>query len=96
MQLLLRREAGSLSEAEWQDLLSLEAHSDDLLKDKELIDSGRRTKPEDIQLMSQAASAFSGVSQPLYVVQALIARVSQTQALPTHFHLGNYELMLGT
>ncbi len=86
-----------MSEAEWQDFLSLEAHINDLLKDEELVDSGKRTKPEDVQLMSQAAAAFSGISQPLDVVQALIARVSQTQALLTHFNLGKYELMiLGT
>lgn len=78
MQLLLRRQAGSLSDTDWDQLLKLEAHIDDFLKDKELIDTGKGTKWEDIQLMAQAASAlaFSGVSQPLDVVQALIARVS--------------------
>lgn len=75
MQLLLRRQAGSLSEAEWQDLLKLEAHFEAFLTDEEPIGPGKGTKAEDIRLMSQAASAFSGVSEPLYVIQALIARV---------------------
>lgn len=82
MQLLLRRQAGSLSEKDWHGLLELEAHIDDFVKDKELIDSGRGTKWQDIQLMGQAASAFSGVSQPLDLVQALIARVSFLCFLP--------------
>lgn len=84
MQLLLRRQAGSLSEGEWQDLLKLEAHLEGFPRDKEPIGPGKGTKSEDIRLMSQAASAFSGVSQPLDVIQALIARVSCTQAPPIY------------
>ncbi|KAI4132057.1 MAG: hypothetical protein LQ338_000915 [Usnochroma carphineum] len=74
MQLLLRRQAGSISDTEWLELLKLEAHLDDFVKDPEMIDSGMGTKWQDIQLMGQAALAFSGVSQPLGLVQSLVAR----------------------
>lgn len=73
MQILLRRQSGSIPDTGWQELLALEAHVDDF-KDG-TIDARNSTKWQDIELMSQAATAFSGVLQSPNVVQAIIARV---------------------
>ncbi|KAL9061234.1 MAG: hypothetical protein Q9206_000629 [Seirophora lacunosa] len=73
MQILLRRQSGSIPDTGWQELLALEAHVDDF-KDG-TIDARNSTKWQDIELMSQAATAFSGVLLSPNVVQAIIARI---------------------
>lgn len=93
MQLLLRRQAKSLPDAEWQDFLELRSHLDDFrsscTKNTESL-----TTWQTIELMSQAALTYSGSREPLALIQALTARVC---SLSSHFqstvliHLGPHQ-----
>ncbi|KAL8990604.1 MAG: hypothetical protein Q9177_000776 [Variospora cf. flavescens] len=73
MQILLRRQSGSIPDTGWQELLTLEAHVDGLKN--ETIHASNNIMWQDIELMSQAVTAFSGVSESPDVVQALVARI---------------------
>lgn len=83
MQILLRRQSGSIPDTGWQELLTLEAHIQGLKN--ETIYAINKIKWQDIELMSQAVAAFSGVSESPDVVQALVARVRFTPFLPPLF-----------
>ena len=74
MQLLLRRKAKSLPDPEWQSLFDLRSHSDDFRSSQRKNEDGLTTW-QTIELMSQAASSYSGSKEPLALNQTLTARI---------------------
>lgn len=74
MQLLLRRKAGSLEDAEWRDFLALQSHLDEFKVQKTKNPDGLTTW-EVIELMSEAALSYSKSDEPLAFIQAMAARV---------------------
>lgn len=74
MQLLLRRKAKSLPDPEWQAFLDLQSHVDDFRSFPMKNEDGLTTW-HTIELMSQAASSYSGSREPISFIQTLTARI---------------------
>ena len=74
MQLLLRRKAQSILDPEWQTFLDLQSHVDGLRSSPVQNEDGL-TAWHTIELMSRAASSYSGSTEPITFVQTLTARV---------------------
>ena len=92
MQLLLRRKAKSLPEPEWQTLLDLQSHVDDFHSSQMKNEDGLTTW-HTIELMSQAASSYSGSNEPISFIQTLTARIlinTHTLTTPKLDPLGLY------
>ena len=90
MQLLLRRKANSLPDTEWQAFLALQSHVDDFRSSRVKNEDGLTTW-HTIELMSQAASSYSGSREPMSLVQTLTGRIlinSHTLTTPTLDPLG--------
>ena len=90
MQLLLRRKAKSLPDTEWQTFLDLQSHVDDFRSSKMKNEDGLTTWRA-IELMSQAASSYSGSEEPVPLIETLTARVltnTHTLTTPTLDPLG--------
>lgn len=90
MQFLLRRKAKSLPDPEWQSFLDLRSHSDDFRSSQKKNEDGLTTW-QTIELMSQAASSYSGSKEPLAFIQTLTARIlinTHTLTTPTLDPLG--------
>ena len=90
MQLLLRRKAQSLSDTEWQAFLDLQSHVDDFRSCQMRNEDGLTTW-HTIELMSQAASSYSGSREPIPLIQTLTARIlvnAHTLTTPTLDPLG--------
>ena len=92
MQLLLRRKADSLSDTEWQAFLDLQSHVDGF-RSSQMTNEDGFTPWHTIELMSQAASSYSGSKEPISFIQTLIARIlvnTHTLTTPTLDPLGLY------
>ena len=92
MQLLLRRKAESLPGTEWQAFLDLQSHVDDFRSSQTKNEDGLTTW-QTIELMSQAASSYSGSKAPISFVQTLVALIlinAHTLTTPTLDPLGLY------
>ena len=92
MQLLLRREAKAFTEPEWQALLDLQSHADEFRSCQRKNKDGFTTWPA-IELMSQAASTYSGSKESISLVQTLTARIlinTHTLTTPKLDPLGLY------
>lgn len=90
IQLLLRRKAKSLPDTEWQAFLDLQSHVDDFSSSKMKNEHGLTTW-HTIELMSQAASSYSGSKEPFSFIQTLTARIlinTHTLTTPTLDPLG--------
>lgn len=74
MQLLLRKQAGSLPATEWSNFLRLQSHLDDLRKIGPE-EEDQFAKLKDILVMSHAAWKFSGVPETADFVESVTARV---------------------
>ena len=74
MQLLLRRKARSLPDSEWQAFLHLQSHVDDFRSSQTKNEDGL-TSWHTIELMSQAASSYSGSKELVPFTQTLTARI---------------------
>lgn len=74
MQLLLRRKAKSLPDSEWQAFLDLQSHFEDFRSSRMENEDGLTTW-HTIELMSQAASSYSGSKEPIWLTQTLTARI---------------------
>lgn len=74
MQLLLQREAKSLPDPEWQAFLDLPSHIDGFRASQMKKEDGLTTW-HTIELMSQAASSYSGSTEPVSFIQTLTARI---------------------
>lgn len=74
MQLLLRRKAKSLPDSEWQAFLDLQSHVEDFRSSQTRNEDGL-TSWHTIELMSQAASSYSGSKEPILFTQTLTARI---------------------
>ena len=92
MQLLLRRKANSFPDGEWQAFLDLQSHVDDF-RSSQLKNEDDLTTWQTIELMSQAASSYSGSKEPISFVQTLTARIlinAHTLTTPSLDPLGLY------
>ena len=92
MQLLLRRKAASLPDPEWQAFLDLQSHVDGF-RSSQITNEDGFTPWHTIELMSQAASAYSGSNEPISFIRTLIARIlvnTHTLTTPTLDPLGLY------
>ena len=90
MRLLLQRKAQSLSDTEWQTFLDLQSHVDDFRSSQMKNEDGLTTW-HTIELMSQAASSYSGSKEPISLVQTFTARIltnTHTLTTPTLDPLG--------
>ena len=90
MQLLLRRKANSLSDTEWRAFLDLQSHVDEFRSSRIKNEDGLTTW-RTIELMSQAASSYSGSAEPIPLIETLTARVltnTHTLTTPTLDPLG--------
>ena len=90
MQLLLRRKARSLPDTEWQAFLDLQSHAEDYRSSQVKNEDGLTTW-RTIELMSQAASSYSGSEEPVPLIETLTARVltnTHTLTTPTLDPLG--------
>ena len=90
MQLLLRRKAKSILDAEWQTFLDLQPHLDDL-HSSQTKNEQDLTAWQTIELMSQAAASYSGSKEPISFIQTLTARIlinAHTLTTPTLDPLG--------
>ena len=74
IQLLLRRRAKSLPDEEWKAFLGLQSHVDDF-RSSQMKNEDSLTTWRTIELMSQAASSYSGSKEPVSFIQTLTARV---------------------
>ena len=99
MQLLLRRKANTLPDTEWQAFLDLQSHIDDF-RSSQVENEDGLTNWHTIQLMSQAASSYSGSKEPMSFIQTLTARIlinTHTLTTPTlvrifGVHISSFEL----
>ncbi|MCJ1449797.1 hypothetical protein MMC28_000125 [Mycoblastus sanguinarius] len=90
MQLLLRRKAKSVPDSDWQGLLDLQSHLDGFHSSQTKNEEGLTTW-QTIELMSQAASSYSGTRESMHIVQSITARVlvnTHTLTTPTFDPLG--------
>lgn len=74
MQLLLRRKAISLPDPEWRAFLDLQSHVEEFRSSQVKNEDGLTTW-HTIELMSQAASSYSGSKEPVSFTQTLTARI---------------------
>lgn len=92
IQLLLRRKAQSLPDSEWQAFLNLQPHVDDFRSSQAKNEDGLTTW-HTIELISQAASSYSGSTETITFIQTLTARIlinTHTLTTPTLDPLGLY------
>ncbi|KAF6236550.1 hypothetical protein HO173_005331 [Letharia columbiana] len=90
MQLLLRLNAKSLPDREWQAFLDLQSHVDEI-RSSQIKNEDGLTTWHAIELMSQAASSYSGSQEPISFIQTLTARIlinSHTLTTPNLDPLG--------
>ncbi|KAF6220177.1 hypothetical protein HO133_003308 [Letharia lupina] len=90
MQLLLRLNAKSLPDPEWQAFLDLQSHVDEI-RSSQIKNEDGLTTWHAIELMSQAASSYSGSQEPISFIQTLTARIlinSHTLTTPNLDPLG--------
>ncbi|KAL6720726.1 hypothetical protein ACLMJK_002651 [Lecanora helva] len=90
IQLLLRRQAKALPDSEWEALLKLQSHIDDFRSSHSKNPEGLTTW-QTIELMSNAASKYSGSKEPIPFIQTLTARIlinTLTLTTPTFDPLG--------
>ena len=92
MRLLLARKAESFPGTEWQAFLDLQSHVDGFRSAQTKNEDGLTTW-QTIELMSQAASSYSGTKAPMSFIQTLVARIlinAHTLTTPTLDPLGLY------
>ena len=88
LQLLLRRKAGLIEDAEWRDFLAMQSHLDEF-KAQKIKNPDGLTTWQVIELMSESALSYSRSNESLAFIQAMAARVR-----PRHHPQLSYLLLI--